>query len=149
LCICAVAAVHAETGAEDVHTINDFTGGYFKIVSKEAGVYNLDVGFNKGNTANEKVMAYGEINNDEKTDILTVQGDAVIRIYKFNKETEMFELSQEINDLVGKGKILSIELTDMTNDKAADLVVPMETTTGSNLADIYFLIQDEKKKFCS
>lgn len=49
-------SVHSET-------IKDFEGGYFKIISKPAGVYELQAGVDATNDGSI-IAAYGDINND-------------------------------------------------------------------------------------
>jgi hypothetical protein len=58
LCLLAVLAVSVRG-----ETINDFEGGYFKIISKPAGVYELDVQI-AATDDGSIVAAYGDINND-------------------------------------------------------------------------------------
>lgn len=122
-----------------MYTISDFTGGYFKIVSKEPGIYNLNVGFNGKMGKDEKPMAYGDLNNDGQTDIVTVSSDnQYVRVYSYDKEREMFSKTAEFTSPHFKnGKIIGILLTDMSLDQKVDIVTTVVPNATPNLATIY------------
>jgi len=57
-CILFLLAVSVQA-----QTIKDFEGGYFKIITKPAGVYELQAGL-VATDDGSIIAAYGDINND-------------------------------------------------------------------------------------
>lgn len=68
-------------------TIADFEGGYFKIQSRNKGIYPLSAGIGSADSDGNILMAYADLNGDSYTDIITMTSDRKkIKIFTYSTE---------------------------------------------------------------
>ena len=106
-------------------------------------MYNLDIGFTDSIMGGEIPMAFGDLNNDGYTDIVTISDNSeTIRIYNYNNDQQAFISVAEIkNDLFNsfRAKITSIVLHDIDGDNKTELIV---TTTIDSANILVFEAQE-------
>lgn len=139
------------TAATDTktYTIDDFEGGFFKIVNIDPGVYKLNVGFEPKN-GGERPMAFGDVNNDGFTDVVTVSdNNQIIRVYMFDSETQKFASPLEITDSTNlkDSTIISILLHDLDNDHNMDMIVTINPTATPTRVNIHVWKGSKTGKF--
>jgi hypothetical protein len=106
----------------------------------------LDIGFNKAIGKNERPAAYGNLNNEGKTDIVTVSNDnQTIRVYSYDADKEIFTNTSVITSEHFSGAtIMGVALVDMNGDKMADMVVTVVPASAPNKVNIYTFKRDGK-----
>lgn len=58
-------------------------------MSKEPGIYNLNMGFEGDLGQNEKPMAYGYLNGDSNNDIVTMSTGATKELYIYTYDKDL------------------------------------------------------------
>jgi hypothetical protein len=106
----------------------------------------LDVGFNEVIGKNERPAAYGNLNNQGKTDIVTVSNDnQTIRVYSYDADKEIFTNTSVISsEYFSDATIMGVALVDMNGDKMADMVVTVLPNSAPTKVNIYTFKRDGK-----
>jgi len=109
-------------------------------VSKEPGIYNLNMGFEGDLGLNEKPMAYGYLNGDSNNDIVTMSTGAKKELYIYTYDKDLFKFVRSNTvplAAIGSNTVMSVILTDIDYDNKVDLVVTCINNDNSLNSTIY------------
>lgn len=117
--------------SDDIYTISDFKRNYFKIISQNEGFYKIASNLEK--STNELPIAFGFVDPDFYTDIITVNTDfKSISIYLYSEDQSVFNKAMSTSPLTGDEKVISAKITYVTqsSDYPNILIVSQSAKTG-------------------
>lgn len=136
--------------SEDIYSINDFKKSYFKIISQNEGFYKVSSKLET--SANEIPAAYGFVDADFYTDVITVGTDLkTFNVYIFEEDDGIFVKKGTSAPVPNDEVISSIKITYMVQSSTnPQLMVVTQSKSQKKMLIHAFLIQvdqDQKMTF--
>ena len=133
---------------EKSYTINDFKRSYFKIISQNSGYYKILCKIEA--STNELPIAYGFIDRDFYTDVITVTKDfKAISIYLFNEVQGVFDKTITSAPMPSGETILSVKITyvTQTSDYPNILIVTENKSSNKMFIHAYQITRDQNQLY--
>ena len=133
--------------SEDIYSINDFKKSYFKIISQNEGFYKVSSKLET--STNEIPAAYGFIDADFYTDVITVGTDLkTFHVYIFDEDNGVFVKNADSGPMPNDEAILAIKITYMVQSSANPqlMVITQSKSQKKMLIHAFMIIVDQSQK---